>query len=349
MTKNCDNDITLQEATIDVCCPCKQIYLKSCGGYFSALSSSYNNILSSTSFCNLSLYLDLYKFSEELHTRYEKAGSTERAKLQKRIALVDGMIEADVHPEWMFVTHLPIIPPALRPMVALEGGRHASSDINDLYRRVINRNNRLKKLKAIYAPDVILRNEKRILQEAVDALLDNSVRRSNAAFSVGGQRKRPLKSLADYLKGKQGYFRQNLLGKRVDYSGRSVIVIGPDLSLDQCGLPKHMALELFRPFIIAGLLEREIAHNIRGAGKLIEDGIPEVWAILEEVITNKYVLLNRAPTLHRQSMQAFRPVLIEGNAIQVHPLVCEAYNADFDGDMMAVHVQIGRASCRERV
>ncbi len=296
---------------------------------------------------NIFKNLDLHKFSEELHKKYDKAGATERTKLQKRIALTDGMIEADVRPEWMFVTHLPIIPPALRPMVALQGGRHASSDINDLYRRVINRNNRLKKLKGIYAPDVILRNEKRILQEAVDALLDNSVRRGNAAFSVGGQRKRPLKSLADYLKGKQGYFRQNLLGKRVDYSGRSVIVIGPDLSLDQCGLPKHMALELFRPFIIAGLLEREIAHNIRGAGRLIEDGIPEVWAILEEVISNKHVLLNRAPTLHRQSMQAFRPVLIEGNAIQVHPLVCEAYNADFDGDMMAVHVPISEEAQME--
>ncbi len=291
--------------------------------------------------------LDLYKFSEELHQKYDNAGSTERAKLQKRIALVDGMIESGVRPEWMFIVHLPIIPPALRPMVALEGGRHASSDINDLYRRVINRNNRLKKLKNIYAPDVILRNEKRILQEAVDALLDNSVRRANTAFSVGGQRKRQLKSLADYLKGKQGYFRQNLLGKRVDYSGRSVIVIGPDLMLDQCGLPKHMALELFRPFVIAGLLEREIAHNIRGAGRLIEDGIPEVWAILEEVIKNKYVLLNRAPTLHRQSIQAFRPVLIEGNAIQVHPLVCEAFNADFDGDMMAVHVPISQEAQAE--
>jgi DNA-directed RNA polymerase subunit beta' len=284
--------------------------------------------------------LDLAKFKVELFTKYEKAGAAERAKLQKRIALVSNLEGAQVRPEWMFVTKLPIIPPALRPMVALEGGRHASSDINDLYRRVINRNNRLKKLKDIHAPDVILRNEKRILQEAVDALLDNSVRRGNTAYSVGGQRTRPLKSLADYLKGKQGYFRQNLLGKRVDYSGRSVIVIGPDLALDQCGLPKMMALELFRPFIIAGLLEREIAYNIRGAGRLIEDGIPEVWAILEEVIKNKYVLLNRAPTLHRQSVQAFRPVLIEGSAIQLHPLVCEAFNADFDGDQMAVHVPL---------
>ena len=284
--------------------------------------------------------LDLNKFRDELIAKNEKAGAAERAKLQKRIALVTQMIGADVRPEWMFMTRLPIIPPALRPMVALEGGRHASSDINDLYRRVINRNNRLKKLKDIYAPDVILRNEKRILQEAVDALLDNSVRRGNTAYSVGGQRSRPLKSLADYLKGKQGYFRQNLLGKRVDYSGRSVIVIGPDLSLDQCGIPKMMALELFRPFIISGLLEREIAYNIRGAGRLIEEGIPEVWAILEEVIKEKYVLLNRAPTLHRQSMQGFKPVLIEGSAIQLHPLVCEAFNADFDGDQMAVHVPL---------
>ncbi len=284
--------------------------------------------------------LDLEEFKQKLTEQYAKAGAAEKAKLQKRITLVSQMIGANIRPEWMFLTRLPIIPPALRPMVPLEGGRHASSDINDLYRRVINRNNRLKKLKEIYAPDVILRNEKRILQEAVDALLDNSVRRGNTAYSVGGQRSRPLKSLADYLKGKQGYFRQNLLGKRVDYSGRSVIVIGPDLNLDQCGLPKMMALELFRPFIIAGLLEREIAYNIRGAGRLIEDGIPEVWAILEEVIKDKYVLLNRAPTLHRQSMQAFKPVLIEGSAIQLHPLVCEAFNADFDGDQMAVHVPL---------
>jgi DNA-directed RNA polymerase subunit beta' len=209
---------------------------------------------------------------------------------------------------------------------ALEGGRHASSDLNDLYRRVINRNNRLKKLMDIFAPDVILRNEKRILQEAVDALIDNSIRHGNAAYSALGQaQRRPLKSLSDYLKSKQGYFRQNLLGKRVDYSGRSVIVIGPDLALDQCGLPKHMALELFRPFVIAELLKQELAYNIRGAGRLIEDGVPEVWAILENIIKNKHVFLNRAPTLHRQGIQAFRPVLIEGNAIQVHPLVCRAF------------------------
>jgi DNA-directed RNA polymerase subunit beta' len=241
----------------------------------------------------------------------------------------------------MFLTRIPVIPPALRPMVALEGGRHATSDVNDLYRRVINRNNRLKKLLDIHAPEVILRNEKRILQEAVDALLDNSIRKGggNAGALTPAQR-RPLKSLADYLKGKQGYFRQNLLGKRVDYSGRSVIVVGPDLELDECGLPKHMALELFRPFVIAGLLSRELAFNIRGAGRLIEDGVPEVWEILEEAIKGKYVLLNRAPTLHRQGIQAFRPRLIEGDAIQLHPLVCHAFNADFDGDQMAVHVPL---------
>jgi DNA-directed RNA polymerase subunit beta' len=286
--------------------------------------------------------IDMPKLLARLETERETAGAMERAKLDKRLSLVRGMIHAGVKPEWMFLTRIPVIPPAIRPMVALEGGRHASSDLNDLYRRVINRNNRLKKLIDIMAPDVILRNEKRILQEAVDALIDNSIRHGNAAYSAMGQaQRRPLKSLSDYLKSKQGYFRQNLLGKRVDYSGRSVIVIGPDLQLDQCGLPKHMALELFRPFVIAELLKQELAYNIRGAGRLIEDGVPEVWAILENIIKQKHVLLNRAPTLHRQGIQAFRPVLIEGNAIQVHPLVCRAFNADFDGDQMAVHVPLG--------
>ncbi len=283
--------------------------------------------------------LDLDKFEQIIEEKLEKANATDREKLRKRLTLITNMKHGSVRPEWMFVTKLPVIPPALRPMVALEGGRHASSDLNDLYRRVINRNNRLKKLIAIHAPDVILRNEKRILQEAVDALLDNSIRRGSGPAMGSGQ-SRPLKSLADHMKGKQGYFRQNLLGKRVDYSGRSVIVIGPDLELDQCGLPKAMALELFRPFVIAGLLEQEIAFNIRGANKLIDEGIPEVWAILEDVIKDKHVLLNRAPTLHRQSLQAFRPVLIEGKAVQVHPLVCSAFNADFDGDQMAVHVPL---------
>lgn len=285
--------------------------------------------------------IDLTELRDRLEKERESAGAAERAKLDKRLSLIRGMIHAEVRPEWMFLTRLPVIPPALRPMVALEGGRHASSDLNDLYRRVINRNNRLKKLIDIMAPDVILRNEKRILQEAVDALIDNSIRHGNTAYSTMSQaQRRPLKSLSDYLKSKQGYFRQNLLGKRVDYSGRSVIVIGPELALDQCGLPKHMALELFRPFVISKLLKQELAYNIRGAGRLIEDGVPEVWAILEEVIRDKHVLLNRAPTLHRQGIQAFRPVLIEGNAIQIHPLVCRAFNADFDGDQMAVHVPL---------
>ena len=285
--------------------------------------------------------IDLPKLADELEERYTKAGAMERLKIDKRLTLIRGMIHAGVRPEWLFLTRLPVVPPAIRPMVALEGGRHASSDLNDLYRRVINRNNRLKKLIDIQAPDVILRNEKRIMQEAVDALIDNSIRHGGGAFSAMSQaQRRPLKSLSDYLKSKQGYFRQNLLGKRVDYSGRSVIVIGPDLALDQCGLPKHMALELFRPFVIAQLLKQELAYNIRGAGRLIEDGVPEVWAILEDIIKVKYVLLNRAPTLHRQGIQAFRPVLIEGNAIQVHPLVCTAFNADFDGDQMAVHVPL---------
>ncbi len=285
--------------------------------------------------------LDLKVLKDRLESEREKAGIAERAKLDKRLNLIRGLIHSGVRPEWMFLNRVPVIPPALRPMVALEGGRHASSDLNDLYRRVINRNNRLKKLIDIMAPDVILRNEKRILQEAVDALIDNSIRHGNGAYSAMSQaQRRPLKSLSDYLKSKQGYFRQNLLGKRVDYSGRSVIVIGPELKLDQCGLPKHMALELFRPFVIAQLLKQELAYNIRGAGRLIEDGVPEVWAILEDVIKHKYVLLNRAPTLHRQGIQAFRPVLIEGNAIQVHPLVCRAFNADFDGDQMAVHVPL---------
>jgi len=291
---------------------------------------------------------ELVKHIEEI---LPDAGAAEREKLGKRLSVLRGMIRANVRPEWMFLTRIPVIPPGLRPMVALDGGRHATSDVNDLYRRVINRNNRLKKLLEIHAPDVILRNEKRILQEAIDALIDNSIRHGGAAFSATTQaRTRPLKSLSDNLKGKHGLFRQNLLGKRVDYSGRSVIVVGPDLKLNQCGLPKHMALELFRPFVIGKLLEKELAYNIRGAGRLIDEGVPEVWAILEDVIRDKYVLLNRAPTLHRLGIQAFQPILIEGNAIQLHPMVCPAFNADFDGDQMAVHVPLSpeaQAEARE--
>jgi len=292
--------------------------------------------------------IDLDDLMSQLSVRLEKAGSLERVKLQKRFNLVKSLKQAGVRPEWMFLRNVPIIPPALRPMVALDGGRHATSDVNDLYRRVINRNNRLKKLIELHAPEVILRNEKRILQEAVDSLIDNSIRKGNGAEGVMNQtQRRPLKSLADALRGKQGRFRQNLLGKRVDYSGRSVIVVGPELKISQCGLPKHMALELFRPFIISKILLAELAYNIRGAGRLIDEGIPEVWAILEEVIRDKYVLLNRAPTLHRLGIQAFQPVLIEGNAIQLHPLVCTAFNADFDGDQMAVHVPLSNSAQKE--
>ncbi len=291
--------------------------------------------------------LDLEEMENNLTGNLTKASSVERVKLQKRLNLYRAMRRSGVRPEWMFLKLVPVIPPALRPMVALDGGRHATSDVNDLYRRVINRNNRLKKLVELNAPEVILRNEKRILQEAVDSLLDNSMRQGSGGGAMSQAQRRPLKSLADNLKGKQGRFRQNLLGKRVDYSGRSVIVVGPDLQLDQCGLPKHMALELFRPFIISKILERELAYNIRGAGRLIDEGSPEVWAILEEVIKNKYVLLNRAPSLHRLSIQAFRPVLIEGNAIQLHPLACSAFNADFDGDQMAVHLPLSDIAQKE--
>ncbi|PIP86315.1 DNA-directed RNA polymerase subunit beta' [Candidatus Campbellbacteria bacterium CG11_big_fil_rev_8_21_14_0_20_44_21] len=290
---------------------------------------------------NIFKELDLKQMAKDIAERLETIPATQKPKFLKRQSLIASMLLSGVRPEWMFMIRIPVIPPAIRPMVALDGGRHATSDVNDLYRRVINRNNRLKKLIAINAPNVILRNEKRILQEAVDALIDNSIKRGQNPFSAMSQaQRRPLKSLADNLKGKQGLFRQNLLGKRVDYSGRSVIVVGPELSLDQCGLPKHMALELFRPFVVHKLLLSELAFNIRGAGRLIDEGIPEVWAILEDIIRDKHVLLNRAPTLHRLGIQAFRPILIEGNAIQVHPLVCTAFNADFDGDQMAVHVPL---------
>lgn len=294
---------------------------------------------------NILKNIDLKKLLKEIELEVEKAPATEMPRLNKRLSTVQWMINSNIRPEWMFMIRIPVIPPAIRPMVPLDGGRYATSDVNDLYRRVINRNNRLKKLKEINAPDVILRNEKRILQEAVDALIDNTIRHSSIAGNQS--QRRPLKSLSDNLKGKRGLFRQNLLGKRVDYSGRSVIVVGPDLKLHQCGLPKHMALELFKPFIISELLKKELAYNIPGARRLIEDAIPEVWAILEEVIRGKYVLLNRAPTLHRLGIQAFQPVLIEGNAIQLHPLVCTAYNADFDGDQMAVHVPLSEEAQAE--
>jgi len=286
--------------------------------------------------------VNLEALAKELNDQSKKASSAVKVKLLKRLSLIEGMIRVKIRPEWMFVTSLPVLPPDLRPMVQLDAGRYATSDVNDLYRRVINRNNRLKRLLELNAPEVITRNEKRMLQEAVDALVDNSSRRSQVTVAASTGQKRILKSLADMLKGKQGRFRQNLLGKRVDYSGRSVIVVGADLRLDQCGLPKYMALELFKPFIINKLVERGLAHNVRGAGRLIEEEIDEVWSILEEVIKDRYVLLNRAPTLHRLGIQAFSPVLIEGNAIQIHPIVCRAFNADFDGDQMAVHLPLSK-------
>src|SRR6056300_1481911 len=261
---------------------------------------------------------------------------TKLKKLSKRLKLLEAFAESGNKPEWMVMNVLPVLPPDLRPLVPLDGGRFATSDLNDLYRRVINRNNRLKRLLDLNAPDIIVRNEKRMLQESVDALLDNG-RRGRA---ITGSNKRPLKSLADMIKGKQGRFRQNLLGKRVDYSGRSVIVVGPYLKLHQCGLPKKMALELFKPFIYAKLEARGLATTIKAAKKMVERETPEVWDILAEVIREHPVLLNRAPTLHRLGIQAFEPLLIEGKAIQLHPLVCAAFNADFDGDQMAVHVPL---------
>jgi DNA-directed RNA polymerase subunit beta' len=294
---------------------------------------------------NICKSIDLDKLDLELIKQMDTATPPNAKKILKRIKLVRSMKKVGIRPEWMFLDVIPVIPPALRPMVSLDGGRHATSDVNDLYRRVINRNNRLKKLLDLKAPEVIVRNEKRMMQEAVDALIDNSMRRGQAATSQ--VQKRPLRSLADMLKGKQGRFRQNLLGKRVDYSGRSVIVVGPKLKLNQCGLPKHMALELFRPFVISKLIERELAFNVRGANRLIDEQSPEVWGILEEIIADKFVLLNRAPTLHRLGIQAFNPILIEGNAIQLHPLVCAAFNADFDGDQMAVHVPLTREAQEE--
>jgi len=290
---------------------------------------------------------NLDKMVKELEKKTKKISLSQQRKVLRQLRLVKRMQGSGIRPEWMFLTVLPVMPPDLRPMVQLDGGRFATSDVNDLYRRVINRNNRLKKLIELNAPEVICRNEKRMLQEAVDALIDNSARRGQGAVVASTGQKRQLKSLADMLKGKQGRFRQNLLGKRVDYSGRSVIVVGPELKIDQCGIPKKMALELFKPFVIQKLIKYEITYNVRGAGRLIEQETDEVWAMLEEVIQDRYVLLNRAPTLHRLGVQAFKPVLIEGYAIQIHPMVCLAFNADFDGDQMAVHVPLSIEAQKE--
>jgi len=290
--------------------------------------------------------IDLDEKIKEIEPVVIDAPESKKKRLVRRLRLYKSFKKNSFRPEWMIMTVVPVIPPDLRPMVQLDGGRFAASDLNDLYRRVINRNNRLKRLMALNAPEVIRRNEKRMLQEAVDALIDNNARHGKTVTASTGQ-KRMLKSIADILKGKQGRFRQNLLGKRVDYSGRSVIVVGPHLKMDQCGLPKIMALELFKPFIISQLIKREFVHNVRSAGRFIESGREEVWDILEEVTKDSHVLLNRAPTLHRLGIQAFRPILIEGKAIQIHPLVCPAFNADFDGDQMAVHVPLTENAKKE--
>ena len=290
--------------------------------------------------------IDLSELIAQLSEEAEHAKGQREKKLLKRLKMLESMQAAGIKPSSLCLTVLPVIPPDLRPMVALSGGRFATSDLNDLYRRIINRNNRLKKLVELNAPEVIQRNERRMLQEAVDALIDNAAARGGRAVSSTGSRRR-LKSISDMLKGKQGRFRQNLLGKRVDYSGRSVIVVGPKLKINQCGLPKQMALELFKPFVISWLIKGEFAHNIRSATRLIESGEAVVWDALDEAIKGKYVLLNRAPSLHRLSIQSFQPVLVEGKAIQLHPLVCAGFNADFDGDQMAVHLPLSKEAQAE--
>ena len=289
--------------------------------------------------------IDLERESKELKAGLKDSTGQKRARIVKRLEVVEAFRESGNRPEWMIMTVVPVIPPDLRPMVQLDGGRFATSDLNDLYRRIINRNNRLKRLLELGAPDIIVRNEKRMLQEAVDALIDNGRR----GRPVTGPGNRALKSLSDMLKGKSGRFRQNLLGKRVDYSGRSVIVVGPELKIFQCGLPKEMAIELFKPFVMKELVSNGTAHNIKNAKKMVEKLEPEVWDVLEDVIKEHPVMLNRAPTLHRLGIQAFEPILVEGKAIKLHPLVCTAFNADFDGDQMAVHLPLSveaQAECR---
>ena len=280
--------------------------------------------------------LQLEETAEMLRETIATSKGQKRAKLIKRLRVIDNFIATGSKPDWMVLDVIPVIPPDLRPMVQLDGGRFATSDLNDLYRRVINRNNRLARLQEILAPEIIVRNEKRMLQEAVDALIDNGRR----GRTVVGANNRPLKSLSDIIEGKQGRFRQNLLGKRVDYSGRSVIVVGPNLKIHQCGLPREMAIELFQPFVIHRLIRQGLVNNIKAAKKLIQRNDPSVWEVLEDVIENHPVMLNRAPTLHRLGIQAFEPIMVEGRAIQLHPLVCPAFNADFDGDQMAVHVPL---------
>ncbi len=344
--KDLENTLLIAEAELKEIKPLKIISEHS----FHDLSMKYGHIfeagIGGEAIRELLARVDLGETVAQLEKDLEEATGAKRDKLVRRARYLKQLHKNNIRPEWMVMTAMPVIPPDLRPMVPLDGGRFATSDLNDLYRRVINRNNRLKQLMELNAPEVITRNEKRMLQEAVDALIDNNARHGKTVVASTGQ-KRMLKSIADMLRGKQGRFRQNLLGKRVDYSGRSVIVVGPKLKLDECGIPKMMALELFKPFIIAKLIKNGTVHNVRSANRYIDAGNDDVWDILEEVVQGTYVLLNRAPTLHRLGIQAFRPILIEGRAIQVHPLVCSAFNADFDGDQMAVHVPLSEGAKNE--
>ena len=317
-------------------------YREACDQYG---SSAFRVGMGAEAIMELLQKIDLEKDSAQLKSELADASGQKRVRIVKRLEVVEAFRESGNKPEWMILTAIPVIPPDLRPMVQLDGGRFATSDLNDLYRRIINRNNRLARLKELGAPDIIVRNEKRMLQEAVDALIDNGRR----GRPVTGPGNRALKSLSDMLKGKQGRFRQNLLGKRVDYSGRSVIVVGPELKIYQCGLPKEMAIELFKPFVMKELVTSGKAHNVKSAKKMVERLETEVWDVLEDVIKEHPVMLNRAPTLHRLGIQAFEPILVEGKAIKLHPLVCTAFNADFDGDQMAVHLPLSveaQAECR---
>jgi DNA-directed RNA polymerase subunit beta' len=313
---------------------------RKCGQVFTA-------IIGAEAIYKMLARIDLNKEVKLIKKSMAEEKGVDKKRLAKRLKLLNGFLDAKIKPEWLMLTNIPVMPPDLRPMVQLNGGHFATSDLNDLYRRIINRNNRLKRLIDLNAPEVIQRNEKRMLQEAVDSLIDNSSRKNQTQVAASTGQRRALKSLADMLKGKQGRFRQNLLGKRVDYSGRSVIVVGPELELDECGIPKKMALELFKPFIINKLIAGEYAHNIRTAGRMIDGEKEEAYEMLDQIIDHHFVMLNRAPTLHRLSIQSFRPVLIEGKAIRLHPLVCAAFNADFDGDQMAVHVPLTAMARKE--
>ena len=311
--------------------------------YYEKYGNSFRVGMGAAAIKELLEQVDIAKERDEISKELETAQGQKRTRLVKRLDVIDAFYTSGNKPEWMILEALPVIPPELRPMIQLDGGRFATSDLNDLYRRVINRNNRLKRLIELGAPSIIIQNEKRMLQEAVDALFDNGRRGRN----VTGAGNRPLKSLSSMLKGKQGRFRQNLLGKRVDYSGRSVIVVGPDLKMYQCGIPKEMAIELFKPHVINGLVKRELANNIKSAKRMIDMQDPKVWDVVEDVIKEHPVMLNRAPTLHRLGIQAFEPKLISGRAIRLHPLVTTAFNADFDGDQMAVHVPLSEEAKAE--